>query len=96
VTAHPAAMNTYQDRFTPHARDLCNKLLAKDPDTRLGKDGCVDVMLHPWFGDLDWDRLAQVLQAMTLVTQQTSKHHCCRLNMSRVPYDTTKCIQQIE
>ncbi|KAG5177827.1 kinase-like domain-containing protein [Tribonema minus] len=49
----------HPDRFSPWAQDLCAKLLAKDPDERLGKGGCIDIMLHPWFGDLDWDRLAQ-------------------------------------
>ncbi|KAG5175645.1 kinase-like domain-containing protein [Tribonema minus] len=47
------------DRFNPWAKDLCSHLLVKDPDRRLGRKGCVDIMLHPWFGDLDWDRLAQ-------------------------------------
>jgi hypothetical protein len=49
-----------QDRFSPRARDLCSRLLAKDPATRLGAGGGTDIMSHPWFEDLDWDRLAQV------------------------------------
>jgi len=33
-------------------------LLAKDPKDRLGtKDGIRDIMKHPWFADIDMDKL---------------------------------------
>ena len=39
-------------------KDLINKLLAKDPKTRLGSTTDADeVVNHPWFRDLDWEGL---------------------------------------
>jgi len=41
------------------ARDLCAKLLDKNPLNRLGSHGVgVDeVMNHPWFSSIDWAKL---------------------------------------
>jgi serine/threonine protein kinase len=39
-------------------KDLINKLLDKDPKTRLGSTTDADeVVNHPWFLDLDWEGL---------------------------------------
>ncbi len=41
-----------------HVQDLITKLLAKDPADRLGTEGGVDeIKTHPWFSDIDWDRM---------------------------------------
>ena len=40
------------------ARDMCNKLLEKNPQTRLGsRRGARDVKEHPWVRDMDWEKL---------------------------------------
>jgi len=41
------------------AQDLINKLLTKDPKTRLGVNGASEILEHPWFADLDMDALLQ-------------------------------------
>ena len=40
------------------AKDLINKLLDKDPVTRLGSNGGLDeILAHKWFNDLDRDQI---------------------------------------
>jgi len=41
-----------------NAKDLIDKLLDKDADTRIGANGDVEeILAHPWFADLDRDKL---------------------------------------
>jgi serine/threonine protein kinase len=45
---------------TSVAQDLIRKLLVVDPAKRLGASdsgGWHAVMSHPWFADIDWDKL---------------------------------------
>lgn len=44
----------FSPRFSPVARDFVSKLLKKDPEERLGTP---DIRPHPWFKDLDWDKV---------------------------------------
>ena len=44
-------------KFDEDAADLCRKLLDKDEKTRLGVQGCKDIMDHPWFKDLNWESI---------------------------------------
>lgn len=37
--------------------DFVNSLLAKDPKERLGNKGIFEIKSHPWFMDIDWDRI---------------------------------------
>ena len=49
------------DFLTPDARDICAKLLHKDPNQRLGS-GATDaeeIKSHPWFECINW---AQILE----------------------------------
>jgi beta-adrenergic-receptor kinase len=46
-------------------KDFLRKLLHKDGKTRLGSKGYRDIMLHPWFADVDFDSLNQVQPPMT-------------------------------
>lgn len=42
--------------LTDHAKDLCSRLMDKNPATRLGS-GATDaeeIMAHPWFADINW------------------------------------------
>ena len=43
----------------PFATDIILKLMERDPVKRYGKSayGAGDVFVHPWFGDVDWERL---------------------------------------
>jgi len=44
-------------KFTRASTDLCKRLLDKDPDTRLGANGCEEIMAHPWFKDTNWESI---------------------------------------
>lgn len=39
------------------AQDLCRSLLEKDPNKRLGSNGCKEIMIHPWFKSVRWERI---------------------------------------
>ena len=41
--------------FDPIFRNLCERLLDKDENTRLGANGASEVMSHPYFADVNWD-----------------------------------------
>ena len=43
--------------FDANAIDLCTKLLDKEPTTRLGYNGCQEIMDHPWFKDVSWQMI---------------------------------------
>ena len=49
--------------ISPECRDLIDRLLQTDPDTRLGHSGSQALKEHPWFGALDWDNLARAKAA---------------------------------
>lgn len=42
-------------KFDVASTDLCKRLLDKDPDVRLGANGCEEIMAHPWFKDTNWE-----------------------------------------
>lgn len=44
-------------KFTPTSIDLCKRLLEKDPNKRLGSNGCKEIMTHPWFESVDWEMI---------------------------------------
>lgn len=41
------------------ARDICTRLLEKDPQKRLGggPDGAKEIRNHPWFHTIDWEKM---------------------------------------
>eukprot|EP01138_Halocafeteria_seosinensis_P008075 gb/GECG01008251.1/.p1 GENE.gb/GECG01008251.1/~~gb/GECG01008251.1/.p1 ORF type:complete len:469 (+),score=79.09 gb/GECG01008251.1/:1-1407(+) len=39
------------------AVDICSKMLARDPTKRLGYNGADEVKKHPFFSDIDWEKL---------------------------------------
>ena len=41
------------------AKDIITQLLQKDADMRLGKNGGIDIMMHPFFDAIDFDKLYQ-------------------------------------
>jgi hypothetical protein len=45
--------------MTADAFDLCSKMLHREPTQRLGYRGAAEIMAHPFFAGLDWDRLSQ-------------------------------------
>lgn len=49
----------YPPYFDPLARDLLEKLLTPDLSKRYGNlaNGSRDIMLHPWFEEVNWERL---------------------------------------
>lgn len=50
---------TYPDHVSPNAISLMNRLLDTNEETRLGctDQGFVEVMNHPFFESIDWDKL---------------------------------------
>lgn len=38
-------------------RDLLGKLLNKDPEKRLGSMGSREIRSHPWFSDVNWEKI---------------------------------------
>ena len=44
-------------QVSPEARDIMEKLLCSDPQKRLGANGAQEVKSHPFFSDIDWDKL---------------------------------------
>jgi len=44
-------------RFDEISRDICKQLIEKDPDKRLGANGCDEIMSHPWFKDIKWEEI---------------------------------------
>lgn len=48
------------DFLSEDARDLCTKLLQKDPNQRLGssESDAEDIMCHPWFECIDWQKIS--------------------------------------
>lgn len=36
---------------------MCSRLLIRDPEQRLGCSSFEDLMNHPWFRDIDWEKL---------------------------------------
>lgn len=49
----------YPDNFSEHAKSLCEGLLAREVDQRMGfKNGCCDeIREHPFFKDINWRKL---------------------------------------
>ncbi|XP_019750012.1 rhodopsin kinase GRK1 isoform X1 [Hippocampus comes] len=49
----------YTDKFSENAKSLCNGLLAREVDKRMGlKNGCCDeIRAHPFFRDINWRKL---------------------------------------
>lgn len=50
---------TYPDSFSEHAKSLCDGLLAKEVDQRMGfKNECCDeIRAHPFFRGINWRKL---------------------------------------
>ncbi|XP_010541082.1 PREDICTED: serine/threonine-protein kinase tricorner [Tarenaya hassleriana] len=46
-------------RLTPEARDLICRLIC-DAESRLGSQGAEQIKAHPWFKDVDWDKLYEM------------------------------------
>ena len=58
VTASASNIN-YPLLIHANAKSLLKKLLKKDPKSRLGRHGALDVKNHKWFTGLDWEALLE-------------------------------------
>lgn len=49
----------YPENFSENAKSLCDGLLAKEVDKRMGfKNGsCDEIRAHPFFSDINWRKL---------------------------------------
>eukprot|EP00339_Tiarina_fusa_P022130 CAMPEP_0117009122 /NCGR_PEP_ID=MMETSP0472-20121206/8377_1 /TAXON_ID=693140 ORGANISM="Tiarina fusus, Strain LIS" /NCGR_SAMPLE_ID=MMETSP0472 /ASSEMBLY_ACC=CAM_ASM_000603 /LENGTH=640 /DNA_ID=CAMNT_0004711325 /DNA_START=330 /DNA_END=2249 /DNA_ORIENTATION=+ len=43
--------------FEDDAADLCRRLLNKNEKSRLGTQGCEEIMAHPWFKNVNWESI---------------------------------------
>ena len=43
--------------FSETSSDLVLLLLNKDPNKRLGTNGCEEIMTHPWFKSVQWEKI---------------------------------------
>ncbi|KAL0410460.1 UNVERIFIED_CONTAM: Serine/threonine-protein kinase CBK1 [Sesamum latifolium] len=48
-----------ESRLTPQAKDLIRRLL-RDAGNRLGSHGADEIKAHPWFKDIEWDKLYEI------------------------------------
>lgn len=50
---------TYTEKFSENAKSICEALLAKEVDKRIGfKNGsCEELRAHPFFSNLNWRKL---------------------------------------
>lgn len=48
-------------QWSHQAMDFVNQLIQRKPFNRLGNNGPQQVMSHPWFADIDWNRLRRKL-----------------------------------
>ncbi|CAD8202103.1 unnamed protein product [Paramecium octaurelia] len=46
-----------QDGWSSESADICNQLLQRKQQSRLGFDGIQSIMKHPWFQNLNWQSL---------------------------------------
>lgn len=49
----------FQDYFSDDLKDLLSKLLFKDPNKRIGISNKMELKNHPWFHEIDWDKLSR-------------------------------------
>jgi serine/threonine protein kinase len=49
----------FPDEVSPSARSILTGLLTRDPAQRLGVNGADEIRRHPFFEEIDWQRLAQ-------------------------------------
>lgn len=45
------------DKFEASAASFCRRLLDKNETTRLGYNGCEEIMAHPWFKHVNWESI---------------------------------------
>ena len=46
--------------LSENAKDLCSKLLVKEPSERLGfENDADDIKNHPWFDVIDWNAISE-------------------------------------
>lgn len=46
-----------KDYMSPNVRDILKRLLDRDPNKRLGFNGAQEIKTHPFFADINWQRL---------------------------------------
>lgn len=47
----------YPSNISANAKSLLEGLLKKDPSKRLGFGGAIEIKQHPWFAEVDWDKM---------------------------------------
>jgi serine/threonine protein kinase len=50
---------SFPKECSQETRDFVSALLHKNPDDRLGANGCDEIKAHPWFAGVDWNALIE-------------------------------------
>jgi beta-adrenergic-receptor kinase len=45
------------EKYEADAADICRRLLDKNEKTRIGVNGCEEIMSHPWFKTMNWEAI---------------------------------------
>jgi len=69
------------------AKDLVDRLLDLNPDTRLGHNGAEEVFSHPFFGCIDWDHVLD--SEGVFVPQTTSQDDTSYFDPERADFNKT-------
>eukprot|EP00736_Rhodelphis_marinus_P000480 Rmarinus@m.19940 len=59
IVTKPLSLPSYA-QMRDDTKDLLTKLLEKDPEKRLGHGGIEEIMNHPFFKGIDWDKLRKM------------------------------------
>jgi len=78
----------YQDKyFSPRCKDFLQKLLHKDPDKRMGRNGIIEIKAHPWFEEIDFGMLEAKYLDPPFVPNLDEVNADCLRHISRPPQD---------
>lgn len=72
--------------WSSEAADLVNRLLQRKPVSRLGLNGPEEVKQHPWFRDLDWNRIKNKVMQAPFVPDKDEDKFEDRLNLDNDPW----------
>ena len=66
----------YPESFSENSRSLCDALMAKEVDKRMGfrNNSCDEIRVHPFFADINWRRLDAGTQTHTHTLARSHTH----------------------
>merc|ERR1719189_3241266 len=78
----------YQDKyFSPRCKDFLQRLLHKDPEKRMGKNGIDEKKNHPWFEEIDFGMVEAKYLDPPFAPNLDEVNADCLRHISRPPQD---------